>query len=196
MFHIENWDRFLDFLIDIDSLKLEERKSYVIGCSRLENTAEHSWHMAIAAWTLANHAQVSVSMEKVLKLALVHDLCELDHGDTFIHTADRGEQQRLEAQCVSRLMRDYGSVFGELEALWQEYEAVETRESKLVHAADRLLPFLHNFENDGRSWREHGIARSQVVGLYGYLRADFPGLVEWIERKADEAVAAGWLRDE
>jgi putative hydrolase of HD superfamily len=132
----------------------------------------------------------------VLKLAAVHDLCELDHGDTFIHTADRNAQRRLEEKCIARLMTDHGDVFRELEALWEEYEAGETSESKFVYAADRLLPFLHNLANEGRSWREHDISRSQVLSLYERLRPDFPGLVDWVERKIGEAVESGWLRDE
>ena len=193
MYQLEDWDRFVAFLMDVDALKLEERRSYVVGGHRRENSAEHSWHVVLAAWTLARHATVSLSMEKVLKLAAVHDLCELDHGDTFIHTADRDEKHRHEAQCVMRLMRDYGTVFDELEALWEEYETGRTIEARFVHAADRLLPFLHNLANEGGTWKEHGIARSQV--LSDGRQADSPQLVEWGERKLDKAVAQGWLRD-
>lgn len=195
MYQLKDWDGFTGFLLDIDALKLEERQSYIVGGRRRENTAEHSWHVAMAAWTLAKHATVPVSLERVFKLALVHDLCELDHGDTFIHTADRDAKHEREAQCVARLMRDHGAVFDELEALWQEYEAGSTVEARFVNAADRLLPFLHNLASEGGTWREHGIARSQVRRLYDGLQADFPQLVEWVERKLDEAVARGWLRD-
>jgi 5'-deoxynucleotidase YfbR-like HD superfamily hydrolase len=187
-------DLLIAFLMEIDALKRSDRRSYITGGSRRENTAEHSWHVVIAAWTLAGRASVTLSMEKVLKLAAVHDLCELDHGDTFIHTADTVEQRRLEQQCVSRLMRRYGAVFGELESLWLEYEAASTIEARFVRAVDRLLPFLHNLANEGRTWREHDISSAQVLRLYVPLESDFPELVAWVRAKVAEAVAEGWLR--
>lgn len=194
MFHLDDWSKFVEFLMDIDSLKLEDRQSYVVGGARKENTAEHSWHVVIAAWAIAKRSRVPLSMEKVLKLAAVHDLCELDYGDTFIHSAQRKEQQAQEAQCVSRLMREYAAVFDEIDALWREYEACRTPEAKLVRVADRLLPLLHNLANDGKTWREHRISRSQVSRLYDALKPDFPEFVDWVESKLDEAVASGWLR--
>lgn len=189
-------DSLASFLMEIDALKHCDRRSYVTGGARHENSAEHSWHVVIAAWTLARHASAPLSMEKVLKLAAVHDLCELDHGDTFIHTADAVEQRRLEQQCVMRLMDRHGELFDELEALWLEYEEAATIEARFVRAADRLLPFLHNMASEGKSWREHGISRSQVLRLYAPLASDFPTLVAWVEARVDDAVAAAWLTAE
>lgn len=190
-----DFDLLADFLIDIDALKAVERRSYVLRGARLENSAEHSWHVAVAAWTIAKRAGVPVSVERVLKLALLHDLCELDAGDTFAHAADRRAQRRREGACVSRLEGAYGDLLDELRPLWREYEDGRTPESRLVRLADRLLPFLHNFANSGKTWREHGIARSQVLALNRDIERDFPKLFEWMQTRIAEAVAAGWLTD-
>jgi putative hydrolase of HD superfamily len=155
---------FTEFLLRLDGLKLVERRTYINGGERRENSAEHSWQVAIAAWALANYLGWDVSVDKLLRLALVHDLGELGAGDTFLYSADRAEVSRKERVCVAELADEYGAYLPDMLSLWDEQELGETPEARLLKVADRLLPFLHNVASEGKTWREHGIARSQVLG--------------------------------
>ena len=183
------------FLVEIDGLKLVERRSYVAGGRRRENVAEHSWHIAVAAWVLSRYLGWNVSLEKVLKLALVHDLGELDAGDTFLYSAMRADGAKAERACIARLARTHAALPPELEALWEEQERGETAESRLVKIADRLLPLLHNLASHGKTWRDHGIVRSQVLGAHRFIGDWAPELFRWIEARLDEAVEKGWLAE-
>jgi len=183
------------FLLELDALKLVERRTYVDGGARRENSAEHSWHVAIAAWALANYLGWEVSVGKLLKLALLHDLGELDAGDTFLYAADRSNAAASERACVSRIADRYGSLIPDLEALWDEQESGETKEARLLKIADRLLPFLHNIASEGKTWREHDIARSQVLEAHSFIGNEAPELFSWMEAQLDNAVKNGWLND-
>ena len=184
-----------EFLLEIDGLKLIERRSYIVGGSRRENSGEHSWHVALAAWAFANYLGKNISLEKLLKLALVHDLGELDAGDTFLYSSDRDESSKAEADCVSRLADRHPVMLPDLEELWAEQQLGETAEARLLKVADRFLPFLHNISNKGRTWIENDIAKSQVLGAHAFIASEAPELFAWMEEQLDIAVTCGWLRD-
>lgn len=114
------------FLIDVERLKLVERRAYVSNLSRRENSAEHSWHLALGLLTLARELDVKIDISKALQMSIVHDLCEIDAGDTPAYGPSRANQHEEERKCIERLERS-GVKFGpELRALWLEYEAQET----------------------------------------------------------------------
>jgi putative hydrolase of HD superfamily len=161
----DRFKRQIEFILEVDRLKEVYRQSYVLNADRHENSAEHSWHLAVAALLLAEHANQPVDTSRVIRMALVHDLVEIDAGDTFIYdTAGNLEKAAKEEKAADRIFgllppdqRD------EWRALWNELEQRETAEAKFANALDRLLPVLHNYFTDCRSWKEHGITGEQAL---------------------------------
>ncbi len=165
--------RQIDFIVEADRLKQVIRHTHIMpdprtGETRNENSAEHSWQLALMALLLAEHANhppdQPVDPVHVAKMVLIHDIVEVDAGDTFCYdvTANLDKEER-EQQAANRLFgllpEDQG---GELRALWDEFEARQTPAAKFANAIDRLMPALHNFHNQGGSWRDHGVALDQV----------------------------------
>ncbi len=185
-----------DYFLELDALKLVNRRSYITGGERVENSAEHSWHLAMACWSISRSLKLNLSEEKLLKLALVHDLGEIDAGDTFLYSSNRDSAHTAERKCVKRLNHHEGNGIAELTELWEEQETGDSLEAKLLKAVDRLLPFLLNINNEGRTWRELGVKCSQVVKAHAFIKNDFPELHLWMHSKIQMAVNAGWLVDE
>lgn len=157
--------RQISFLRDIDRLKEVMRRTYLASGARRETTAEHCWHFAMAALVLAEHAEPGVDITRVVRMALVHDLVEIDAGDTFVYDdaghADKAKREQAAADRIFPLLpADQG---GELRALWEEFETAATPDARFAAALDRLLPVLHNCWTGGRSWREHGITIERVL---------------------------------
>ncbi len=154
------------FLMEIDRLKHIYRQTYLLDKSRHDSDVEHSWHFAVMAMVLSEYAKDSVDVCKVMKMALIHDIVEIDAGDVFVYDRkDSGDHYALEQAAAKR-------IFGMLPAdqakeyiaLWEEFEARETPEAKFAAALDRLDPLLHNYYTEGRSWREHGVTADQSPG--------------------------------
>jgi len=184
-----------DFLIDLERLKLVPRRAYVSDLSRRENSAEHSWHLALGLLTVADELGVQIDLHKALVMALVHDICEIDAGDTPAYGPARPDQHEKELLCIQRLA-DHGVSFGPtLQQLWLEYEAQETLESRWVKVLDRFMPFVVNLAANGRNWKEQSVSRSQVLKVSQPVRATAPEIYEWMERRIGQCVAEGWLRD-
>lgn len=154
----------IDFLIEMDRLKGVARRSPLANGSRVENSAEHSWHVALMALVLAGHAAEPVDTDRVVRMLLVHDIVEIDAGDTYAYDVS-GNQDKVE-----REMQAAGRLFGllpaeqaaDFRALWDEFEARTTAEARFANALDRLMPLLHNYLNDGRVWREHEVTADQI----------------------------------
>lgn len=185
-----------DYLCELDALKLVNRRSYVGGGVRLENSAEHSWHLAMACWSIARSFDIKVDEGKLLKLALVHDLGEIDAGDTFLYAAERAQADQAERACVARLREHKGNGVKDLLDYWEEQETGGSRETKLVKVVDRLLPFLLNVSSEGRAWRENGVKKSQVLRAHAFIETEFPAIFQWIHAKIEYAVSQGWLEDQ
>lgn len=183
------------FLLELDALKLVERRTYVDGGTRLENSAEHSWHVGLAAWALAGYLKLDVDIGKVVQLALIHDLGEMTAGDTFLYATDRTESADRERQGIVAFAGKYEGVLPGLASLWEEQESGATPEAAVLKIADRLLPFLHNLASEGKTWREHGIAKSQVLNAHAFIERDAPELFTWMKGEADAAAQRGWLTD-
>lgn len=184
-----------DYLLELDALKLINRRTYIERGLRKENSAEHSWHLAMACWSIARSFAIDVSEEKLIKLALVHDLGEIDAGDTFLYSKDRDQAHTAERDCVLRLEDHSGNSISELSVLWEEQESGESIETRLLKTVDRLLPFLHNISSNGKTWKELNISRSQVLKAHAFIADDFPEIHSWMLDKIEIAVTEGWLND-
>jgi len=191
-----NTDRLrqqIAFLLEMDKLKSVLRRTYVLGADRRENSAEHSWHLAVMALLLAEHADAPVDLLRALKMLLVHDVVEIDAGDTYVYDVQTDKAAK-EAAAASR-------IFGLLPAdqrdgmrgLWEEFEARETSEARFAAALDRLMPMLHNYHAEGRSWREHGITADQVLERNKHIADGSADLWEYAAVMIRDAVAQGYL---
>jgi putative hydrolases of HD superfamily len=154
----------LAFLVEIDKLKNVIRRSLLTDGSRRENSAEHSWHLAVFAIVLQEYAPAQLDITRVLKMLLIHDVVEVDAGDTFAYdigslATQHEREQRAADRLFGLLPADQER---ELRALWEEFEQQSTAESRFANALDRLQPLLQNFHSGGQSWREHSVTAEQV----------------------------------
>ena len=190
--------RQVDFLLEVDRLKGIGRQSYVLGGERKENSAEHSWHVALMAVVLAEHAPQEIDLVRVLRMLLVHDLVEIDAGDAYFFDADanraKPERERVAAERIFGLLP--AEQAEELRAAWQEFEEGETPDARFAKGMDRLMPLLHNYHTQGRSWQEHGVRREQVLRrLLPDLAKASPALRDLAEFLIEDAGRRGWLAD-
>jgi len=187
--------RQLRFILEIDRLKGVLRRTLLTDGSRRENSAEHSWHIALAAVLLAEHATEEVDTARVVKMLLVHDVVEIDAGDTYAYDVaahdDKEERERAAAGRIFGLLPDDQE--GEMWALWEEFEGGETAESRFANAIDRLQPMLHNYATEGMAWQQHGVVSSQVLQRNRVIGDGAPSLWEFAERLMAEAVGRGYL---
>jgi putative hydrolases of HD superfamily len=186
----------IDFIREIDKLKGVERKTKPLGLQRFENSAEHSWQLAVMALSLSRFASSQVDILRVIKMLLLHDIGEIDTGDTIVYATEGLEQRKRDEQDAVR--RICGMLPEELDAefvgLWLEFEAAETAEAKFAHAMDRSIPIILNLANSGQSWRENGIRCEQVVKRNGpAVEAGCPALWSYLKVKLDEAQRDGWF---
>ena len=193
-------DALFDFLMEVDQLKSVYRRAYVHdGLDkgfRHENSAEHSWHLAIAILTLKDEMHLEFDLLKVIKMTLVHDICEIGAGDKSIFDVDRAKQTEKEAAYLSELNRHKIKFATETLDLWQEYEAQETRESQWVKVVDRLLPFMMNINTQGKTWMEQGVSKTQVLEINQMVAHRSPEIYKWMLKKVEFAVNKGWLIDD
>ena len=183
------------FLLELDALKRVNRRSYVTGTTRLENSAEHSWHLAMACWSIAEQFELDVNHEKLLKLALVHDLGEIDAGDTFLYASSRSTAHVEERAGIARLQAERGNGIADLSEVWEEQETGSSKETQLLKVIDRLLPFLLNLNTEGQTWIELGVTRSQVSGAHAFIKDSFPPINDWLSKNIEYATEQGWLID-
>src|SRR5438132_9302869 len=155
----------IDFLVEADKLKTITRRTPLTDLSRFENSAEHSWHLALAAMVLREYAPAGLDLLRVLELVTIHDLVEIDAGDTFAY--DVSAQQTRVARENAAADRIFGLLPAEqgayIRRLWEEFEAQETGESRFANALDRLQALLLNSRTSGGSWRAHNVTRMQVL---------------------------------
>jgi putative hydrolase of HD superfamily len=183
------------FIIEIDKLKGVTRKAKPVGLERYENSAEHSWQIALFAWSLAPFAAEPVDVNRVIKLLLVHDIGEIDTGDTMVYVVEGlAERKKAERAAVERIFGMLPAAERDaMTALWQEFEEESTPEARLAHAADRAMPALLNLENKGQSWRENGISYDRVIARIGPpIHAGCPALWEHLKARLAKEHENGW----
>lgn len=187
--------RQLAFIMELDRLKGVLRQTRVLDGARHENSAEHSWHLALCAVVLADHAPAGIDLARVLKMVLVHDVVEIDAGDAFCYDADanvgKEERERMAAGRIFGLLP--GEQGNELRGLWEEFEAGASADARFAVALDRLQPLLLNFAGEGGSWRQHRVTHDQVMLRMAPIRHGAPELWPAVVRFLDEAVARGYL---
>lgn len=186
----------IEFLVEIDKLKTVFRNAFLIADSdRRENSAEHSWHTAMMAFILEEHAQTQVDSPRLIKMMLIHDIIEVDAGDTNIYDAHAAMDK------VSREQRGAERIFGllphdqrqELFELWEEYEKGITPEAKFARAMDRLIPLIYNYYTQGKRWKEDGITYAMVLPVYQEIKENCPALWEFALSMINECVSKGYL---
>lgn len=189
-------ERQVAFLVEIDRLKQVLRRTLLADGARLENSAEHSWHLAMCAIVLAEHAaDPGLDLLRVLKMVAVHDLVEIDAGDTYAYDAKaQAGQHEREAAAASRLFgllpEDQAA---ELRAIWDEFEARTTSEARFAHALDRFQATLLNCSTGGITWREHGVTHDRVLGRLAAIKDGSPELWKHAIRLVQECVDSGRL---
>ncbi|HUK31651.1 MAG TPA: HD domain-containing protein [Candidatus Acidoferrum sp.] len=178
----------LTFLVEADKLKGVLRRTMLTDASRQENTAEHSWHLALAAIVLEEYAAAPVNMAKVLRMLTVHDVVEIDAGDTFAFdkagNATKEERERIAADRIFGLLPDEMSA--ELRGLWEEFDENASPEARYANAVDRIQPFLQNRETGGGTWRIHNLSRDQVLARMDPIRTVMPKLWPVVTSTIDE----------
>jgi putative hydrolase of HD superfamily len=191
-------DRFarqIRFILELDKLKTILRRTYLIHEDRAENTAEHSWHLAILAIVLAEHANEHVDVARVVKMLLVHDIVEIDAGDTYFYdaaaAADKSEREHAAADRLFGILPADQAL--ELRSLWEEFEAAMTVDARFALALDRFMPQLHNYHTQGRSWAEHGITVDQVLEKNESMADGSVKLWECARALLQDAVSKGYL---
>jgi len=189
----------LAFVMELDRLKEVLRQSLLYNGSRQENSAEHSWHLAMAVLACADLADEPIDLAKAVKMALVHDVVEIDSGDVFIYdyigkpdaSAEKFAKESKAAQRIFGLMpKEAGE---ELRGLWEAYERMDTPEARFVYALDRLLPLIANCRNNGSSWKKHGISLERVLKHNRKIENGSRTLWQYAEALIHEGVRKGQL---
>lgn len=188
--------QILDFMVEIEKLKSVIRKTRPVGLQRYENSAEHSWHVCLSALMLKDYANEKIDINRVIKMLLIHDLGEIDAGDTIIYASETVENKQEEEAGVKRLLSILPEGQGdEYLVLWREFEAGETADSQYAKAIDRVPPLLHNINGDGHSWKTHSVPKEKVFDLNGKrISAGSHQLWEVIELKLQQAAVDGLLK--
>ncbi|MGD8277020.1 MAG: HD domain-containing protein [Gemmatimonadota bacterium] len=178
----------LRFIVEIDKLKSVSRRTRLIDGSRRENSAEHSWHLGIMAVLLAEYAPDAIDRARVLELVLLHDLVEIDAGDTFAYdvagNVDRLERERAAADRLFGLLPPDQAA--RCRARWDEFEAGDTPEARFALALDRLQPLLQNVAANGGAWRSHGVSREQVLERMRPIRDVSDTLWRFVQESLEE----------
>lgn len=187
----------LHFIIEADRLKGILRQSVLSDRSRRENSAEHSWHIALVALIMHEYAPVPINLERVLTMLLIHDIVEIEAGDAFVYDpvalAGKEEREKEAADKLYGLLPD--DIRDRLREAWNEFEERVTPESRFAHAVDRLMPMLHNYASQGQSWLQHGVRRSQVLEYNQHMEDGAPALWEYARELVEQSVAKGWLNE-
>lgn len=186
----------IEFIKEIDKLKYIQRKTCLFNSNRHENDAEHSWHLAVMAVVLAGHANEPVDILKVIKMLLIHDIVEIDAGDTFIYDMQKDhnntDEERLAANRIFGLLPKEQA--DELIAVWEEFEAGETAEAKFARSMDRLEPLLQNSSNNGGTWNEPGVNYDKVYAKKSAIKHGSETIWEYAETLINEGVEKAVLK--
>lgn len=186
----------LDFFIELDKMKNLYRQTYVLHENRKENDAEHSWHIAVTAFLFAEYANKALDINKVVKMLLLHDVVEIDAGDTYCYDAvgnsTKSEREEKAAERLFGLLPDDQKK--EFYGLWREFEDSRTDEARFAAMIDRIQPLLLNYTKDGISWKEHDVYKDQVLGRNTDYFKESDELANLITTVINDAAEKGWLK--
>lgn len=191
----ERLDHQLMFTAEIDKMTNVLRQTLLIDKSRRENDAEHSWHIAVMAMLFSEYAAEPVDIGRVVQMCVVHDLVEIEAGDTFaydeLENIGKEEREKEAAdRLFGRLPADQGQI---IRSLWEEFDAMETADAKYAACMDRLQPFLHNTLTDGHTWGNGKVTRRAVEKRTMVIQDFMPEVYQWVVSNMNQAVSKGWL---
>jgi len=186
----------LEFIVEIDKIKNIFRQTRIYDNSRYENDAEHAWHMSMMALILAEHANSEIDIARVIKMALIHDIVEIDAGDVIVYAVDVNDKHDKEQAAAQR-------IFGllpadqcdEYIALWEEFEAKETPEARFAGAVDRIGPIMQNHRNHGHAWKKHGIPAEKVRTVNAQIAKGSETLWEYAQKIIAQSIENGDLKE-
>jgi putative hydrolase of HD superfamily len=185
----------IQFIVELDRLKNVLRRTQLIDGSRHENSAEHSWHLALMALLLHEYAAAKIDVHRVMRMLLVHDIVEIDAGDTFAFDVtgnlSKVERELAAAERIFGLLPEEQG--RELRTLWDEFEDMATAESRYANALDRLEPLLQNLHNTGGTWRQYHIDQAAVLRRVAPIQEGMPDLWPFVLHAVDAAVQAGYI---
>ena len=192
----DRFEKQIRFVVEMDKLKYVLRQTILTDHSRQETSAEHSWHLGVMALVLSEYAEAGVDLFRVLKMVLVHDLVEIDAGDTYcydrVETQDQAAREKKAADRLFGLLPENQA--GELRGLWEEFEARKTPEARFAAALDRLQPILQNYHTQGEMWKKNSISSRQVVMRNQPIEDGSPLLWDYVVHLLDDAVKKGMLQ--
>jgi len=191
-----NLSKQVSFIKEIDKIKYIQRKTKLFNSNRPENDAEHSWHLAMMTIVLAEHSDTPIDLLKVIKMVLIHDIVEIDAGDTFIYDTQNShtntDNERMAAKRIFGLLPKEQA--DELIAIWEEFETGETNEAKFAKSMDRFEPLLQNTSNNGGTWKEFDVDYEKVYEKKKVIKAGSSSLWNYAENLIDESVDKGILK--
>lgn len=193
----ERLQKQLDFILELDKVKSIYRQTYLADGSRKENDSEHSFHLAVMCFLLSDYAAEAVDVAHTMEMLLLHDVVEIDAGDTYAYDVEANRTKAVREEEAAK--RIYGLLPGEqgrrYYELWREFEERRTPEAKFANALDRVQPVLLTDRAGGRSWREHGVRRSQIMKRAEYIKDSTPLLYEHVVALIAKNVEKGNLLD-
>ena len=196
---VNRLEQQMRFLVEVDKMKSVYRRTILIDKTRRESDAEHSWHFALMAMLLAEYADPEkVDCARVIRMALVHDLIEIDAGDTFAYDVQGNQDKRQrETEAADKLFallpEDQAA---EIRALWEEFDAMETPDAQYAAAIDRLQPFLNNYLTQGHTWGLGGVKSAQVYERMDPIRVALPEVWPFVDKMIQESIEKGYLEKE
>jgi putative hydrolase of HD superfamily len=193
---LKRLEQQIAFVREVDKLKSIDRQTLLTDASRRENDAEHSWHLALMALLLGEYAGArDLDLLHVVRMVLIHDLVEIDAGDTYCYDQagyeDKSQRETAAAERIFNLLPPDQAA--EIRSLWDEFEASETAEAKFANALDRLQPLMHNVFTNGQMWKRHGIVKSQVIDRNRKIADGAPDLWAFARSLIEKAVEDGDL---
>ena len=194
----ERLNEQLNFILEIDKEKNILRQTHLSGHGRRENDAEHAWHMAIMIYLLKEYANSEIDLAKTMMMALIHDIVEIDAGDTYAYDPKglktQKEREEKAAERIFGLLPEYQK--NEMRALFEEFEAYETPEARFAHTMDNLQPLLLNHSNGGGDWKEHGVCKSQIYQRNKKTNTGSEKLWEHMKGLIRENIEKGSIKDQ
>jgi len=194
----ERLEKQIAFILEADKEKNILRQTHLSGHGRQENDAEHAWHMAMMIYLLREYANEPVDLAKTMMMALIHDIVEIDAGDTYAYDeaglATQQERERQAAERIFGLLPD--DQRDELRALFEEFEALETPEARFAKAMDNFQPLLLNDVNDGGDWRTHNVSRTQIMKRQGKTRLGSVIISDYTNELIERNIEKGHIRNE
>lgn len=191
----ERFDKQMEFIAEIDKMTHIMRQTFLLDKSRRENDAEHSWHLAVMAQLLGEYCTDTPDINKALRMVTVHDIIEIYAGDTFAYDTagyeTKAAREKQGADKIFSILPEDQST--QLRALWEEFEARLTADSRFANCLDRIQPFFHNTLTQGGTWLEHKVSVSAVQQRMDIVRTTMPVVWEWVQKNIEAALQNNWL---